>query len=205
MILYILTFVFQPLFLRGVLRAISGESDTLFGEWPGWCVAIGFGLITLFQGILMQAAWSELALLGAKTRVIVQTYVYEKSLRLSQYAQQEQTTGNIVTLMSVDAERCVIFILFSHWFYTAPLMIIGIVILLSQELGWRVTGISMTFVAALAIAQWGSSKVLQKARKKMTKYTENRVRLINEILQGIRVIKAYAWEEAASAGVQSLP
>lgn len=60
----------------------------------------------------------------------------------------------------------------------------------------------MIVVVLLIIFQWGTAKTLRTARAKTTKMTDVRVRLINEIIQGVRVIKAYAWESAAIQQVE---
>jgi ABC-type multidrug transport system fused ATPase/permease subunit len=40
------------------------------------------------------------------------------------------------------------------------------------------------------------ARVVAKLRRAMLKFTGERIKVINEILQGIRVIKFYAWEDS---------
>ena len=40
-------------------------------------------------------------------------------------------------------------------------------------------------------------------RREMLKYTDQRVKLMNQLLVGIRVLKMYAWEAAQEAAVSA--
>lgn len=62
---------------------------------------------------------------------------------------------------------------------------------------------------AILIASTPSSAIFVKKiiayRRKMLKETDSRVKLTNQLLSGIRVLKIYAWEAAQEAQVCSLP
>ena len=67
-----------------------------------------------------------------------------------------------------------------------------------------------TFIGmAILIASTPSSAIFVKKiiayRRKMLKETDSRVKLTNQLLSGIRVLKIYAWEAAQEAQVCSLP
>lgn len=45
---------------------------------------------------------------------------------------------------------------------------------------------------------------LGNIRDRMVKFTDERVKLTNEVLQGIRVVKLYAWETPCEERIQTL-
>ena len=83
------------------------------------------------------------------------------------------------------------------------MLIIIVCGLIVREIGWIPAFISFALLFVLAIVQGLMAVKLRKVRSEMTKYTDRRMSLINEVLHGIRVIKAYAWEPAAAKSVQN--
>jgi ABC-type multidrug transport system fused ATPase/permease subunit len=64
-------------------------------------------------------------------------------------------------------------------------------------------------VVALALLAWGYfqevvSSWIGRTRRAFVKFTAERTKLMNEILQGIRVVKLYAWEESAQERVNNV-
>ncbi len=59
-----------------------------------------------------------------------------------------------------------------------------------QEIGGPATGCALVVIVLLIVFQWASAKTLRNARANTTKMTDVRVRLISEIIAGVRVIKA---------------
>lgn len=60
---------------------------------------------------------------GMRLRSALITAVYNKSLALSNSARQDSTTGEIVNLMAVDAQRFMDLVSYLHMLWSAPLQI----------------------------------------------------------------------------------
>ncbi|CAB1113175.1 ABC [Ectocarpus sp. CCAP 1310/34] len=103
--------------------------------------------------------------IGTSTRGVLSTAVYRKSLRLSPSARQNATVGEIVNYMQIDAGRL-------------------------ENLAGSVHTI-WDSVFQLNTALFNE---LSTYRAEMSKQTDLRVKLVNEMLQGIRAIKFYNWE-----------
>ncbi|KAI3614178.1 abc transporter [Moniliophthora roreri] len=130
--------------------------------------------------------------------------IFRKSLRLSGRARTEHSVGKITTMISTDATRLDRFSSFGHNLWIAPIQIaIGVGLLIGNVTRpWLASGYVLftSFIAAGPNAK--SEKVLIlgfplqavlvrvmfSQRKKGVKITDSRV------LQGVRLIKAYAWE-----------
>lgn len=63
------------------------------------------------------------------------------------------------------------------------------------EVGWLPGLAGGALMLALLPAHMLTAKCVKSNRTHILKHTDARVRLISEILQGIRVIKLYAWEQ----------
>ncbi|KAJ7827865.1 multidrug resistance-associated ABC transporter [Mycena olivaceomarginata] len=129
--------------------------------------------------------------LFVRTRIIGS--VFRKSLRLSARAWVEHTVGQTATIISTDSVRLDRFCTVGHNIWTSPIQIIVGVGLLINNLGYSaLVGLGVLLLGfPLQIVLFG---VMFKQRKKGITITDMRVRLSNEVLQSIRLIKYYAWE-----------
>ncbi|KRX15403.1 Multidrug resistance-associated protein 1, partial [Trichinella nelsoni] len=95
------------------------------------------------------------------------------SLRLSYEARKDTTTGEIVNLMSVDVQKLVDVFPYIILFWSAPMQICIAIGSLWQLLGPSVMA--------------GANQM---------KFKDTRIKMMNEILNGIRMLKFHAWELA---------
>ncbi|KAG6873111.1 hypothetical protein C0995_002774 [Termitomyces sp. Mi166 len=157
---------------------------------------IGYGVGLAFALFVMQVGMTT----GLMMRAGVIDAIFRKSLRLSGRARLEHTAGQITTMISTDATRIDQFAAFAHFIWVAPIqIIIGIGLLIgnlgySALVGLAVMVLGLPFQAILVL-------IIFKQREKGVKITDTRVRLTTEVLQGIRLLKAYAWEEFYAAQI----
>lgn len=82
---------------------------------------------------------------------------------------------------------------FFHMAWTAPVQLVVVIIILCIQLGaTALTGIAFLFV--MTPLQGLAMKRLLSLRRKTMVWTDKRVKLIQELLGGMRVIKFFAWE-----------
>ena len=98
----------------------------------------------------------------------------------------ESTTGEIVNLMSVDAQRIVDMLSFVNCIWSSPLEISLALYFLYQTLGVSVfAGVAvMVLLLPLNVVV---AKQVEKLQVKQMKFKDERVKAINEILSGIKV------------------
>eukprot|EP01034_Spumella_vulgaris_P043593 gene43593-54155_t len=133
--------------------------------------------------------------IGLQFRNALITMIYRKSLLLSPAARQVSSTGQIVNMFSNDTAQMQRFLQFFNNVMLAPPTIGVCLYLIYVQVG------PATFVGlALMVITMPMNGVifgmLGELRKKKSFITDLRVKLMNEILSGIRVIKYYAWESA---------
>ncbi|KAJ7353075.1 multidrug resistance-associated ABC transporter [Mycena albidolilacea] len=162
---------------------------------------IGYGMglaVALFamqevSSIMTNHSQQAMETVGLSVRTGIIGSVFRKSLRLSARARVEHTVGQTTTIISTDSVRLDRFCMFGHNIWTSPIQIIIGVGLLINNLGYSaLVGLGVLLLGfPLQIAL---VKIMFTQRKKGVKITDTRVRLSNEVLQGIRLIKYYAWE-----------
>ncbi|KAG9509318.1 Multidrug resistance-associated protein 4, partial [Fragariocoptes setiger] len=133
---------------------------------------------------------------GMKMRVASCSLIYQKSLRLSKAAMGNTTVGQIVNLLSNDVNRFDFGLVFIPYLIVAPLQAIIIVVLLSKYyLGLAPTLAGFSVFLLYLPFQALMGKWFGTIREKTAIRTDERIRLMNEIVPAMRVIKMYAWEK----------
>ncbi|XP_011877734.1 PREDICTED: multidrug resistance-associated protein 4-like [Vollenhovia emeryi] len=188
-----------PLLLGGLLRYFRKGSDETYESavWfaVGICIATGLYVISGNQTIF--GAFH----VGAKVRVSVCSLVYRKALRLSKTALGETAPGKVVNLVANDVSRFDLVTIFIHHMWSAPLSALIVAYILYQEVGYPgLIGIAAIFVVVPLQSYTG--KLSSKFRLQTAIKTDERVRLMDEIISGVQVIKMYAWEKPFCAMVE---
>ena len=80
-----------------------------------------------------------------------------------------------------------------HTAWGAPLFIIAILILLYVEIQWSAF-VGLAAMLLLVPASTFIGKKLGNLRRQIVGFTDKRTSYMGEIINGIRVIKFYAWE-----------
>ena len=112
---------------------------------------------------------------------------------MSSNGRKDFTTGEIVNLMSVDSQRIIEFFLVLNLVWSAPLQIIIALSLLWQQLGLASLA-GLLFMGILIPFNGYMANKVRKYNLIMMKIKDQRVKLMSEILNGIKVLKLYAWE-----------
>ncbi|KAJ3094386.1 hypothetical protein HDU97_008125 [Phlyctochytrium planicorne] len=103
------------------------------------------------------------------------------------------TVGKIVTLMSSDAEKIRESCAFLYFLFTSPPQIIISLAGLIYLLGWP--AFAGLFIMLLTFpATYYISKIFNVIFERLMAATDKRTDVVNEALQGIRIIKFFAWE-----------
>jgi ABC-type multidrug transport system fused ATPase/permease subunit len=181
----------SPVFLNKLLIWLETPGAPTYQGYL-WALAI---FLTPFLKAFVENQYFYLTFrLAVRIRGEVQSAVYDKSLRLSSSARAQTTTGEVVNHMQLDAQRLSDFMQYAHVLWAALLQIGGALALLIVYLGY--SGL-IGFVAALLTVplQGYLVKKLSGFRRLTFGITDRRVKLLNEMFQGIKALKFYAWEE----------
>lgn len=187
----LLTFV-NPQIMKLLMGFISDPEEH---EWHGYVYAVILFLTTMLQILCQNYYFNRMLVIGMRIRTCLMASVYRKSLRLSNSARNEATTGEIVNLMAVDSQRFLDMTAFINMLWSAPLQIALSLIFLYLELGPSVFGGLAIMIIMIPINGYLTS-ISKKLQIKQMKLKDERVKAMNEILNGIKVLKLYGWEKA---------
>ncbi|GAV03418.1 hypothetical protein RvY_13844 [Ramazzottius varieornatus] len=187
-----------------ILRLLIGfVSDHSVPSWRGYLYAIVLLLVATAQTIILAQYWHLSMRTGMHVRAAVMAAVYRKALRITAAAKRSSTVGEIVNLMSVDSQRFMDLMAFIHILWSGPLQIALAMYFLWQTLGPSVlAGLAvMVLMIPLNAVIAGWTRALQVSQMKEK---DGRIKLMTEILNGIKVLKLYAWEESFAGQINTV-
>uniref|UniRef100_A0A669DDW2 ATP-binding cassette, sub-family C (CFTR/MRP), member 2 n=1 Tax=Oreochromis niloticus TaxID=8128 RepID=A0A669DDW2_ORENI len=194
----VLTFV-SPQLLK---LMISFTQDKSRYAWEGYLYAVLLMVVALLQSLTLQQYFQRCHVLGMKVRTALMAAVYKKALVVSNDTRKESTVGEMVNLMSADAQRFNDVTTSIHLLWSCPLQIIISIVFLWLELGPSVlagVGVMVLIIPTNALILHCVSFQIENM-----KFKDKRMKIMNEILNGIKILKLYAWEPSFQKHVEDI-
>uniref|UniRef100_A0A8C1IKY2 ATP-binding cassette, sub-family C (CFTR/MRP), member 3 n=1 Tax=Cyprinus carpio TaxID=7962 RepID=A0A8C1IKY2_CYPCA len=185
----LITFV-NPQLLRMLIDFTKQSNAPL---WWGYSLAFMMFGTSLLQTLILHQHFQYCFVTGMRLRSGIIGAIYRKSLVITNEAKRSSTVGEVVNLMSVDAQRFMDLTTFLNMLWSAPLQIILALFFLWRNLGPSV----LAGVAVMVLLIPFNAFIAMKTRTyqvEQMKHKDDRIKLMNEILNGIKVLKLYAWE-----------
>ncbi|XP_042835275.1 ATP-binding cassette sub-family C member 4 isoform X5 [Panthera tigris] len=198
------TRVIQPIFLGKIINYFEDHDpadSVALREAYGYATVLT--ACTLVLAILHHLYFYHVQCAGMRLRVAMCHMIYRKALRLSNKAMGKTTTGQIVNLLSNDVNKFDQVTIFLHFLWAGPLQAIAVTALLWMEIGISCLA-GMAVLIILLPLQSCIGKLFSSLRNKTATFTDVRIRTMNEVITGIRIIKMYAWEKSFADLVTSL-
>ncbi|KAE8625965.1 hypothetical protein XENTR_v10006453 [Xenopus tropicalis] len=196
--------VVQPIFLGNVIsyfeRYDANDSAVLANAYIN---AAALSACTLILAVVHHIYFYHLLRAGMKLRVAMCHMIYRKALRLSNTAMGKTTTGQIVNLLSNDVNKFDQVTIFLHFLWAGPLQAIAVTVLLWMEIGPSCLA-GMAVLIILMPLQLCLGKFFTSLRGKTAAFTDTRIRTMNEVISGMRIIKMYAWEQSFTELVNNI-
>ena len=186
--------LFTPQIMKMMIEFVKSYGTELQEEqWKGFFYGIIL-FITLCLRSLLQSKYFEcITMMSLQVRVALISALYRKSLVISSSSKKESTVGEIVNLMAVDAQRVGDIVWYLHLAWSSFITIGISVYFMYKELGYAAfVGVSILIITIPLNAKIAS--VSKKFQLDVMKEKDKRMKMMNEILQGIKVLKLYAWE-----------
>ncbi|CAG2241571.1 ABC transporter 7,ATP-dependent bile acid permease,Multidrug resistance-associated protein 7,Multidrug resistance-associated protein 1,ABC transporter C family member 8,Canalicular multispecific organic anion transporter 2,Canalicular multispecific organic anion transporter 1,Metal resistance protein YCF1,Multidrug resistance-associated protein 5,ATP-binding cassette sub-family C member Sur [Mytilus edulis] len=189
-----------PFVLRLLIQFTENHTSAI---WEGYMYAlVMFGLTigkTFFETQQGQRNMNG----DRRMWIAISSVIYKKTLRLSNSAKKSSTSGEIVNLLSVDAGRISsVFHNINH-LWTIPFMFCATLFLL-----WQTLGVSAFIGLGIVIVLIPFNSYLVKKGKdlhlEVMDLKDNRVKMMNEVLNGIKVLKLYAWEDSFEKQISTI-
>ncbi|KAI5269184.1 Multidrug Resistance-Associated Protein 4 [Manis pentadactyla] len=196
--------VIQPIFLGKIINYFENydPSDSV-ALHEAYAYAAVLTACTLVLAILHHLYFYHVQCAGMRLRVAMCHMIYRKALRLSNVAMGKTTTGQVVNLLSNDVNKFDQVTIFLHFLWAGPLQAIAVTALLWMEIGISCLA-GMAVIIILLPLQSCFGKLFSSLRSKTAAFTDARIRTMNEVITGIRIIKMYAWEKSFAELVTNL-
>ncbi|XP_050048216.1 multidrug resistance-associated protein 1 [Dermacentor andersoni] len=186
-----------------LLRAMIGFVGSDEPAWKGVFYAVLMFATASTQSMVLSRYFHRMYIVGMRIRTCLISAIYRKSLVLSNAAKKESTTGEIVNLMSNDAQRFMELMVFLNMLWSAPYQIA-----LALYFLWQLLGVAVLSGVGIMVLMVPINGFLAAYSKKLQtrqmKHKDERIKLMNEILGGMKVLKLYAWEPSFQDHVQSI-
>ncbi|EDV26685.1 uncharacterized protein TRIADDRAFT_22415, partial [Trichoplax adhaerens] len=199
--LHITCTIIQPFFVGWLISYFAVDSEMTIKE--ACLYAAGLSLVSMSISLTKQCYSFMSYRLGIQTTIFLSAAIFQKTLKLNSHAMSKTSTGHIVNLLANDALHMKDTFQFLHMLWIGPLLVITMCILLWQQIG--IASLAGLFVLVAMIAQQSAFlKLLMKFRRKYLKFADQRVRIMNEIIASMRMIKMYAWEVPFAKRIKQL-
>uniref|UniRef100_A0A8B9SEE7 Multidrug resistance-associated protein 1 n=1 Tax=Apteryx owenii TaxID=8824 RepID=A0A8B9SEE7_APTOW len=187
-----------------IMKALIMLSENHPGSHrSGYGYAIALFFVVFSQTLLHQLYQRNNMLTAVKIKTAVVGLIYKKALTLANSSRQNYTTGEIVNLMSADTQQLMELTVNLNLLWSAPFQILMAIIFLWQELGPSVLAGVAVLLLVIPINALIAAKV-KSLKKSQMRYSDQRVKLLSEMLHGIKILKLYAWEPSYQKKVMSI-
>lgn len=191
----------NTLLTRHLIAYTMVRDNTMTGRGIGY--ALGVSFIFMFSAFFTNMFFYLSTTTGAQVRGVLIHAIYSKNLKLSTKSRLSFTNGKVTNLLSTDCHRVDFGLGWFHFSWTFPVSV-GIAIALvlvyigtSGLIGFAVLLCGFFFTIYIGRRMLG-------LRRKVTKITDTRVSLMREVLQSMKIIKFYSWEDAYLNKISSI-
>ena len=169
------------------------ESDD--PDWKGYFYTVLICLVTLTNTLLNSQCFYKQYVVGLRVKTALISAIYRKSVKLSANGRSGMTVGETTNLMSIDTQKFMDLMLYLNFIWASPLQIALAVYFL-----WGILGPSSLAGLAVMVLMIPANSIVASKMKKyqisQMKDKDRRCKLMDEILNGIKVLKLYAWERS---------
>ena len=127
---------------------------------------------------------------GVMARAALISAIYRRSMVLSGKARQTITNGRLVNHISTDISRIDFAAGFAHMAWTSPIQLAVVMAILLVNLGYSALP-GIAFLLFMTPAQGWTMKRMFLFRRRGMRFTDQRAKLIQELLGGIKVLKFF--------------
>eukprot|EP00898_Chlorokybus_atmophyticus_P000774 jgi/Chlat1/1698/Chrsp127S01927 len=182
-----------PVVLKLLLQAVQNGEP----HWKGYSFAAAIFLGQMVGALAENQYFQIVMRVGFQVRSALVSAIFRKTLHLSHAGRDGVTSGKVTNLITSDAESLQMLMQNLHQLWSAPLRIIISMVLLYNELG--IASILSLGIIVLMIPVQACAIVIRTVSKLVRSTlmrTDERVKLMNEILNAMDIVKFFAWEDS---------
>ncbi|KPV74356.1 uncharacterized protein RHOBADRAFT_54195 [Rhodotorula graminis WP1] len=188
-----------PLVSREIIRFVQSAyaaqpaGEPVPGIGRGIAMAVGLFLMQLFVSVCMNNTFARSGQCGVLARAALISSLYRKAFKMSGKARTDISNAQLVSHISTSISRVDWASTFFHFSYTCVIQLVEVLVILLCTIGVSsLPGVAIV-IAAIPLQSW-AMRQLYKGRRVAQKHTDARIKTISELLNGIRIVKLFAWE-----------
>eukprot|EP01125_Pyxidicula_operculata_P009772 TRINITY_DN3212_c0_g1_i3.p1 TRINITY_DN3212_c0_g1~~TRINITY_DN3212_c0_g1_i3.p1 ORF type:complete len:1599 (+),score=296.82 TRINITY_DN3212_c0_g1_i3:668-5464(+) len=206
---FILSFVAQSIY---IITIASGPAIVMrnlldFIEHPtsgrpeyGWILAGSLWLTSCLAVLFHQYSWNRTTQIGTRVKGCFIELVYRKCTRLGGL---ESSVGEVLNMASNDSMRVYWACRYFNQGWSGLVLLVSVAALLINEIGWPAVMGTIVFLLAIPL-QALLARIVSRVRSSAILVTDSRVRLMNDILSAIKLVKLYCWEQSFQQKVKNV-
>jgi ABC-type multidrug transport system fused ATPase/permease subunit len=193
-----------PFFLNKIIKYIENPQGEPVST--AYLYVLGLFITNSAQSLLLQQGLYIGRTLGIRIQSIIIGEVFSKSLRRRDESgstdsanapedldNKKDTKGNVNNLLSVDAQKIAEITAYIFFVYSYPLQIILSIWSLYKLLGNAALWGVLVMILCQPITYYCGTR-FESLHQKVMAATDKRLKLMNELLTAIRIVKFFAWE-----------
>ncbi|XP_072320134.1 multidrug resistance-associated protein 1-like [Eucyclogobius newberryi] len=171
--------------------------------WKGLLYAVVLFLLSSLQSLLFHQYMYHCFSVGMRLKTTLTGLLYRKCLVMSSGARQQCAAGEVIALASADVQKLMDLVVYINSIWTAPLEIALCFYFLWLLLGpSALAGLSVVFL--LFPLNGFITTLRAKLQELQLGFMDGRIKLMTEIVSGMKILKFYAWEEVFQRRVGAL-
>jgi ABC-type multidrug transport system fused ATPase/permease subunit len=183
-----------PLLVRELLAVLEANPNAnVISQGMPWALSIA--AVSVVNGFGNHRHRHLALKTGVALRAAVVNIIYRHVLRLSPPGRSGLTSGEITNLVAVDAQKLFEVTQEGHLIWALPLSIVLVTYFLYQTLGPSILVGIAVLIGFLPLINAVTSKMMT-VRMKRVRYSDMRVEVVSNMLQGIKVTKLNNYEQS---------
>ncbi|KAK9745241.1 ABC transporter transmembrane region [Popillia japonica] len=191
MAIRVIYMVSKPLAIGKLVSYFSPGSTVTLED--AYRYALVITIILIVQPLFNHTYYIRMMETAQRIRIGLCSLVYRKSLRLNTSSLIEISNGRIVTIITKDVMLFESMLQFVNEVWIGTIQVIVMTYVMYLQIGVPAI-IGIGFLVVLTPLQGIVAKYTMKTKLKTLARSDERIRLIQEILSTIQIIKIYTWE-----------
>ncbi|KAL1815306.1 hypothetical protein ACET3Z_017880 [Daucus carota] len=178
-----------PYLIDSFVQYLNGSKNLK----QGYLLVSAFVISKLIECLTQRHWFFKVQQIGTRGKAALIALIYQKGLTLSCQSKQGHTSGEMINIMTVDAERIGVFGWYMHDLWLVILQVGLAVMILYKNLGLAsVASLVTTMIVMLLNVPLG--KLQENYQTKLMESKDHRMKATSEILKNMRILKLQGWE-----------
>ncbi|XP_055891763.1 multidrug resistance-associated protein 1-like [Biomphalaria glabrata] len=188
-----LTYFLNPLVIEYLMKHVENQSSA--SPYEGCSFMLSMFIVCATSAVLYNRVYFSCMRMSRRIRVSLRLAVFNKALTMTNESRSKKTTGKLISLITEDCDKITDASTNIYYFLMTPCKVLLSMFMLYRLLGYSTLYGMVILLAVIPIKLWAGNKIMfhEEVRDKIK---DDRIKVLNEIFNGIKVLKLYAWEKA---------